>query len=130
MISHIVPVIPVLLWTSKYQISIVMNICHCLGELQGLQSSDYFWRCHFTSFNRINRSQMFFKIGVLKNFEIFAGKHPCLRLVLIKLQPWRFFPVNIAKILRTPFLTVHLWWLLLIQSFSKKFYGVLEDLFC
>ena len=55
-----------------------MNICHCLGELQGLQSSDYFWRCHFTSFNRINRSQMFFKIGVLKNFEIFAGKHPCL----------------------------------------------------
>ena len=31
-------------------------------------------------------SQMFFKIGVLKNFTIFTGKHLCWSLVLIKLQ--------------------------------------------
>ena len=33
---------------------------------------------------------------------------------LIKKGLWkRCFPVNIAKFLRTPFLTGHLWWLLL-----------------
>ena len=36
--------------------------------------------------NRNSRSQMFFKIGVLKNFEIFTGKHLCLSLFLINLQ--------------------------------------------
>ena len=30
-------------------------------------------------------SQMFFKIGVLKNFAIFTGKHLCWNLFLIKL---------------------------------------------
>ena len=37
-----------------------------------------------------SRSQMFFKIGVLKNFAIFAGKHLCWSYFLIKLQAWRF----------------------------------------
>ena len=31
-------------------------------------------------------SQMFFKIGVLKNFVNFTGKHLCWSLFLIKLQ--------------------------------------------
>ena len=35
-------------------------------------------------------SQMFFKIGVLKNFAIITGNHPCWRLFLIKLQVWRY----------------------------------------
>ena len=35
---------------------------------------------------RSSRSQMFFKIGVLKNFAIFAEKHLCWSLFLIKLQ--------------------------------------------
>ena len=35
---------------------------------------------------RSSRWQMFFKIGVLKNFVNFAGKHLCLCLFLIKLQ--------------------------------------------
>ena len=59
-------------------------------------------------------SQMFFKIGVLKNLEIFTGKHLCLSFPLIKLQAlaWniikkrlqhRCFPLNIAKFLRTTF---------------------------
>ena len=33
-----------------------------------------------------SRLQMFFKIGILKNFPIFAGKHLCWSLILIKLQ--------------------------------------------
>ena len=35
--------------------------------------------------NRSSRSQMLFKIGVLKNFTIFTGKHLCWSLFLIKL---------------------------------------------
>ena len=36
-----------------------------------------------------SRLQMFFKIGVLKNFAIFAGKQICWSNLLIKLQAWR-----------------------------------------
>ena len=54
---------------------------------------------------------MFFKIGLLKNFAIFTGKHLCWSL-LIKLQVWRpakrlqhrCFRVNIAKFLWISFL--------------------------
>ena len=60
---------------------------------------------------RCSRSQMFFKIGVLKNFVIFTGKYLCWSLFLIKLTPktpkrlqHRCFFVNIAKFSRTPFL--------------------------
>ena len=48
--------------------------------------------------NRSSCSQMFFKISVLKNFAIFTGKHVCSSL------QHRSFPVNIVKLLRTPFL--------------------------
>ena len=36
--------------------------------------------------DRSSRSQMFFKIDVLKNFENFTGKHQCWSFFLIKLQ--------------------------------------------
>ena len=49
---------------------------------------------------RSSRSQMFFRIGVTKNFPNFAGKH-------------ERFPVKFSKFLRKPFYTEHLWWLLL-----------------
>ena len=68
--------------------------------------------------------QMFFKIGCIKNFAIFTGKHLCWGLFLIKLQALRpttllkkdsnnfikkrlqhrRFPVNIAKFSRIPIL--------------------------
>ena len=35
---------------------------------------------------RSSRSQMFFKIGVLKNFAILTGKRLCWSLFLIKVQ--------------------------------------------
>ena len=39
--------------------------------------------------NKSSRSQMFFKIGVLKNLANFTGKHLCLSIFLIKLKAWR-----------------------------------------
>ena len=38
---------------------------------------------------RSSRSQMFLKIGVLKNVANFTGIHLCWSLFLIKLQSWR-----------------------------------------
>ena len=65
------------------------------------------------------------KKKVLRNFAKFTGKPLCQRFFLNKvagLRPatlvkkrlrHRCFPVNFAIFLRTPFLTEHLWWLLL-----------------
>ena len=38
------------------------------------------------SFARSSRSQIFFKIGVIKNFINFTGKHLCWSLFLIKFK--------------------------------------------
>ena len=70
---------------------------------------------------RRSRSQMFFKIVVLKNFANFTGKHLCWSLFLIMLQDkackeetqTQVFSCIFAKYFRTPFFTEHLWWLLL-----------------
>ena len=46
--------------------------------------------------SRSSRSQVFFKTGVLKKLTKFTGKHLCQRRL------WhRFFPMNLAKFLRT-----------------------------
>ena len=56
--------------------------------------------------HRSSCSQIFLKIGVLKKFAIFTGKHLCWSLFSIKLQAcnltkkrfqYKCFPVNIAK---------------------------------
>ena len=68
--------------------------------------------------------EVFCKKGVLGNFAKLTGKHLWQSLFLIKLQAppatllkkrlWhKCFPVNFAKLLTTPFLIEHLWWLLL-----------------
>ena len=74
--------------------------------------------------------EVFYKKGVLKNFAKFIGKHLCQSLffnkvaglgpatLLKKRLRYRCFPLNIAKFLKTPFLTKHLRWLLL--SFEKN----------
>ena len=83
----------------------------------------------------VARSQMFFKIGVLKIFANFKGKHLCWSPFLIKLHGWkglqlywketphRCFLVKFAKFLRTHFSTEHLRWLLLK---SKKFFNFMR----
>ena len=45
---------------------------------------------------RSSRSQMFFKIGIIKHFAMFTWKHLCWSPFLIKLQAFRCFPVKIA----------------------------------
>ena len=74
---------------------------------------------------RGSRLEVFCKIGVLRNFTKSIGKHLCQSLffnkavglrpaTLLKKRLWhRCFPANFVKFLRTPFLTEHLWWLLL-----------------
>ena len=64
------------------------------------------WLSKFTSFQKVllfafyklcvsviyrsSRSQVFFKIGVLKNFTIFTEKHLCWSRLLIKLRAFEF----------------------------------------
>ena len=70
------------------------------------------------------RTQMFFRIGVLKNVSMFEGKYLSWSVFLIKLQvsspvallfekklPLRYFPLNIAKSLRAAFFyrTLRFW---------------------
>ena len=56
---------------------------------------------------RSSRSQMFLKIGVLKNFANFTEKHPCRSLRACNFIKKRLqhicFPVKFAKCLRTTF---------------------------
>ena len=47
-----------------------------------------------------------------------AGPSPA---TLLKKRPWhRCFPMNFAKFLRTPVVTKHFWWLLLIVEPAYK----------
>ena len=92
--------------------------------------------------------QMFFKIGFLKNFRIFTGKHLVLEspfnkvvgldtsnFIKNRLQH-RCLPVKFAKLLTTSFLTEHLCWLLLngveslqiIQFFSTLIIHLLHKI--
>ena len=51
---------------------------------------------------RSSRSQMFFKIGALKNFAMFTGKHLCWSLFVIKLQAARFAIKKRPQVRRFP----------------------------
>ena len=65
------------------------------------------------------------KKDVLRNFTKFTGKHLCQSLrpaTLLKKRLWqRYFPVNFAKFLRTPFLQNTSGWLLLNLSLTGWF---------
>ena len=65
--------------------------------------------------DRSSHLQMFFKIGILKNFAIFPGKHLCWSLFLIKLQAWRPAPSLKRDSNRIAFL-----WIL--QNFQGHFF--------
>ena len=72
-----------------------------------------------------NPLQMLFKMGVLKNFGNFTGKHPCWTLFLIKLQAFSLaillkrdpntdiFLWNSRKVYKHLFVTQHLQWMFL-----------------
>ena len=65
--------------------------------------------------SRSSLSQMFFRIGLLKNFANFIGKHQCWSIFSIKLQTWTLLTRD-SIFLRTPSFTEHLQWLLLNKS--------------
>ena len=57
--------------------------------------ANFIGKHHCWSTFRSSCSQVFFKVGILKNFTIFTEKHPCGTLFLIKLQAWR--PITLTK---------------------------------
>ena len=72
---------------------------------------------------RSSRLQMLFKIGVLKNFTIFTGKHLVWSHVLVNFierHQHRCFPVNIAEFLRIAIFTEHLCWPLECSAITSK----------
>ena len=74
---------------------------------------------------RSNCPEVFYKKGVLRNFDKFTGKHLCQSLffnkvagyrpatLLKKRLLYRCFPLNFCKISKNNFFIEHLWWLLL-----------------
>ena len=79
--------------------------------------------CFTGRYYKSSHLQMFFKVGFLGAlFNRAAGLQAC-DFIKKRLQ-YRCFPVSIAKLLRTPFFTEHLRWLLLapvIVAFLKRF---------
>ena len=78
----------------------------------------------FRSGSRSSLPEVFYKKDVHRYFAKFTGKNLCQSFffnkvaglrpaTLLKKRLWhRFFPVNFAKFLRTPYFTKHLRWLL------------------
>ena len=106
---------------SKFQLSTYSEWC--------LSSSE----TSFSYSERSSRPEVFCTKDILKNFAKFTGKHQCqslffnkvadlrLAILLEKRRRYRYFPVDFAKFLRTPFSTEHLQWLLLkIISYHTK----------
>ena len=78
--------------------------------------------CSFIQ-NRCSRLQMFFKIGVLKNFANFTGNYLCWSLFLIKFltnfikdTATQVFSCEIWKNFKNAFSTERLQWLLLSKE--------------
>ena len=79
-------------------------------------------------FYRSSAPEVFCEKGVLRNFTKCTGKHPYQSLffnkfaglgpaTILNRRLWhRCFPVNFAKLLWTPLVTEHLWWLLLSST--------------
>ena len=67
---------------------------------------------------RSSRLEVFCKKGILRNF------FPESPATLLKKRLWnRRFPANFLKFLRTPFLTEHLRWLLVIIAVAEEYWG-------
>ena len=71
---------------------------------------------------------LLFKIGVLKNYAVFTGKHMCWSLFLIKFQAFTFttptqvFSSEYCENFKNSFFTEHLRWLLHVFLHSFNFF--------
>ena len=85
----------------------------------------------------MRRPEVFYKIGVLRNFAKFAEKQLCRSLFFIKVAGATLlkkrlchmcFAMNFVKFLKTPFLSEHLWWLFLVINSILgfiQFFGII-----
>ena len=103
------------------------------SHLNSKQGSLIFLLFGLGSLARNSHPEAFCKEGVPRNFAKFTGKHLRQSLFFnkdagltpkacnfIKKRLWhRYFHVNIAKFLRTPFLIERLWWLPLFSIISS-----------
>ena len=86
-------------------------------------------------FSRSGRSQMFFKIDVLRKLPNLAEKHLCWTLFLIKFffikkrLQHRCFPVKFVKLLRTFIFTEYLRWLLSDSPIPRRAWDVTQNLY-
>ena len=101
-LAGILTLCPLILSNDIKFINLILNVSKVIIALK------------INAISRSGRSQMFFLIGVLKNYSIFTGKHLCWSLFLIKCGlsglhfivkrlPDRCFPVDTVKFLRTAF---------------------------
>ena len=75
-----------------------------------------YWAKKFADKTQKQPPEVFCKIGVLKNFAKFTGKH--LR------QSPRCLSLNFRKFLRTSFSIEHLWWLFLKTSWPSRIFDL------
>ena len=97
----------------------------CLKAISSVKTKIFETIFRSSCLERFYKKGVLEKYSVLKNFTKFTGKHLCQSLffnnvtgqgppTLLKKSLWhRCFPVNFAKLLRTPIFVEHLRWLLL-----------------
>ena len=113
-----------------------MPKCNWLLLCRNYRIVSYEYLFSYSMAQMSNRQEGFCKKGILGNFAKITGKQFCqslffnkvtgLRLaILLKKRLWLWcFPVNFVKVLKTPFLKEHLWWLLLTYSHGAMFIHV------
>ena len=98
------------------------NVLYWEKKLNAFLSVNHSTELFIITVIRSCRSQIFFKIGFLKNFAIFTGKHLCWSLFSL------CFPVNIPDFLKTTFFIEHARWLLHIIMIIFTFQALLLDI--
>ena len=105
----------------KQVFTFFLPVVDCTFYKSNIKSNCILLLCHVRV--RSSHQEVFCKEVVLSNFAKFTEKHLCQSLFLKRRLWHRCFPVNFAKFLRTPFLTEHLWWLLLAFQSESTLYS-------
>ena len=105
---------------STHITTVIFYFLHFGAKIDGLESKYNNVTAMFYRNYRSSCSQMFFRIGVLKNFANFTRKHLCWSLFFDKRLQHRCFLVKFAKFYEHLFSPEHLLWLLLNSKTSKS----------
>ena len=82
-------------WLNKIVTAKKILILHSIEVSCSPNSPPLFVKVFWGEPNRSSLSQKFYKVGVLKYFANFIGKHQCKSIFLIKLQAWT--PATLLK---------------------------------